>query len=245
MDIAYLQSSLFSLLNLSFNTAPFWLPLPLAYILFRVWTYYVRARYLANLKYVLLEIRLPKEAPKSPLAMELVLNAFHQTVGESTWYDRYFKGKMRAHFSLEIVSLEGQVRFFIRTRNYLQKFVETQVYSQYPDAEIFVAEDYALKIPYLKEDSDWNLFGVEFVLSKPNPYPIKTYVDYNLDQDPKEELKVDPITPLIEYLGALGKGEQVWFQVLIRANKGKKDPTSYWNRHKPWQEEAKEIVNEI
>jgi len=245
MSVEFLRETLYALLTLSINTAPFWLVFPLFFIAIEVWTHYKRAEYFASLKYVLLEIRVPKEAPKSPLAMEVVLNALHQTVGESTWYDRIFKGKVRAYFSLEIVSIEGQVRFFIRTRDSLRKFVETQIYSQYPDAEIFEAEDYTEKVPYIQEGAEWDLFGTELILIKPNPYPIKTYVDYNLDKDPKEELKIDPITPVIEFLGDLRRGEQAWIQILVRANKGIKDPTSYWSKRIPWQEESKELVTKI
>lgn len=47
--------------------------------------------------------------------------------------------------------------------------------------------------------------------------PIKTYVDYGLDKDPKEEFKIDPITPVLEYLGSLSEGEQAWIQIGLRA----------------------------
>lgn len=46
--------------------------------------------------------------------------------------------------------------------------------------------------------------------------PIKTYVDYGLDKDPKEEFKTDPIVPLLEFMGSVAKGEYVWYQILLQ-----------------------------
>ncbi len=206
--------------------SPLWLPPVLAVVFFHLWVFYKRLSFLESQKKVLLEIRVPQNVDKSPLAMEIVLSALHQTVGESVWWDRVMIGKMRTYFSLEIVSIEGNVKFFIWTRVSMRKFVETQIYSQYPSAEIHEAEDYITHIPYATRDSHWTLFGTEWTLIKPDPYPIKTYVDYETNKDVFEEKKVDPITPLLEWMGSLGQGEQAWFQVLVRANKGPKDPTT-------------------
>ncbi len=229
----------FSLVRFS----PLWLPPVLAVFFFRLWVYYKRITFLESQKKVLLEIRVPQNVDKSPLAMEIVLSALHQTVGESAWWDRIMLGKMRAYFSLEIVSIEGNVKFFIWTRVTMRKFIESQIYSQYPSAEIHEVEDYITHIPYATRDSHWSLFGTEFTLSKPDPYPIKTYIDYETNKDVFEEKKVDPITPLLEWMGALGPGEQAWFQVLVRANKGVKDPTTYWV--KDWQGEGKRLIDDI
>ncbi len=38
-----------------------------------------------------------------------------------------------------------------------------------------------------------SIWGCEFKFTKGDGYPIKTYVDYGLDKDPKEEYKVDPL----------------------------------------------------
>jgi hypothetical protein len=46
--------------------------------------------------------------------------------------------------------------------------------------------------------------------------PMKTYVDFGLDKDPKEEFKIDPITPLLEMMGSIGKGEHLWYQIILQ-----------------------------
>ncbi|MDP3726264.1 MAG: hypothetical protein Q8R36_03650 [bacterium] len=239
-----LNENLVLLTQQAFLWLVFAVPVVLLFILWDLWIATRRAQFLAKQKYIVLQIKVPRDVPKSPLAMEIVLNAFHQTVGESTWYDRVVLGKTRAHSSLEIVSIEGDVRFLIWTNARIQKFIETQIYSQYPNAEIKEVPDYTTMVPYAKEGSDWNLFAFEFKLTKPDPYPIKTYVDFNLDKDPKEEFKIDPMTPVLEFLGDIGRGEHAWFQIIVRANKGKKDPTTFW-RNRDWQQEGKDLIQKI
>ena len=220
------------------------LPVVLVFVFLHVWVTYRRERFLMEKKYILLQVQVPRDVPKSPLAMEIVLGTFHQTFGETTWYDRYILGKARAHFSLEIASVEGDVRFLIWTNDAARKFIETQIYSQYPNAEIKVVPDYTANVPYAEDGADWELFGVEWALSKDDPYPIKTYVDYGLEKDPNEEFKVDPMLSVLEWLGDMGRGEQGWFQIIVRANKGKKDYTSLW-RNRDWQAEGKQLIEEI
>lgn len=224
--------------------APFWFALGLGYVLFRIWVYYVRAKFLSERNYVLLEMKLPQEISKTPAAMELVLDALHQTGKEGTWYDRLVKGQTRANFSLELVSLEGQVKFFIRTRTDMRHTIETQIYSQYPTVEIYEVPDYTSEVHYGREDSDWTVFGAAFKLTKANAFPIKTYIDYGLDKvGVDEEFKIDPMTPMLEYLGAIGPGQQAWYQILIRANKGKKDKTSHWGYD--WEQEMKDEITKL
>ncbi|MBI3306156.1 hypothetical protein HYZ82_03475, partial [Candidatus Nomurabacteria bacterium] len=76
--------------------------------------------------------------------------------------------------------------------------------------------------------SAWNGWGCEFKLAKQEAYPIRTYVDYGLDKDPKEEVKVDPISPVIEFFGSLQKGEQAWMQIVVTPSK------KTWHTHGTW-----------
>lgn len=179
--------------------------------------------------------------------MELVLSALHQT-SEGNWYDRRWKGKVKPWFSLELVSLGGDTHFYIRSSKRYKNFIEAQLYSQYPGIEVFEAEDYTEQLVYKREKSEWEMWGTEFVLTKPDPYPIKTYVDYKLDQAVKKEEELqaltDPIRPTIEFLGSIGKNEQIWIQIIVRAT-GKRfnDPKSWFGMNKrDWKAEAKDLV---
>jgi len=198
------------------NTLPVWLPLILFSVFIQMWLRYTRAKYIFDQGSVLLELKLPKELFKSPVAMEIVISALSQG-GVGTYLDVFLKGRIRPWFSLEMVSLGGQVRFFVWTHKKFRNFIESQIYSQFPTVEIYEVPDYSLETNY--SPADLNIWGMQLKLTKPDVYPIKTYIDYGLEKDPKEEFKIDPITPVIEYLGSLKPEEQVWIQILIQPHR--------------------------
>lgn len=224
-------------------SSPVWGVVFLIIIFKNVWLAYVRADFLSKQEYKLLEIELPKEQFKSPLAMELVLNTLYQTGGDGNFLDKYLKGKVRPWFSLELVSVEGDIHFFIWTRKNFVDLIESQIYSQYPQSRVQEVEDYTNFLRYSKESH--SLWGCEFKLTKADPYPIRTYVDYGLDKDPKEEQKIDPITPTIEFLGSVGQKEYVWIQILIRANKKEKLKKGKWFEKTDWRGESEALINDL
>ncbi len=180
------------------------------------WIQYIRAKYIKEQETVLLELKLPKDITKSPAAMEIIIDALSQP-GVGSYIDVFLKGRVRSWFSLELVSIGGQVKFFIWTQKKFKNIIESQIYSQFPTVEIYEVPDYALQIPF--DTEKYSFWGMQLSLSKPDVYPIKTYIDYNLNKDPKEEYKIDPITPLLEFLGSVKHGEQVWIQILIQAHR--------------------------
>lgn len=208
-----------------YYTGYVWLPAILLLLAWNMWITYKRTQFFAKQTYVLLEIRLPKEIFKSPLSMELFFNSLYQTGGETTWIDKWWKGQTRPWFSLELVSIDGSIHFFIWTRAGFKNLIESTLYSQFPGIEIFEVPDYTLPVSYDPETV--GMWATEFELTKTDPFPIKTYVDYGMDKDPKEEFKIDPMTPLIEFLGSLGRGHQAWIQIILRAHKAEdKDPVT-------------------
>ena len=90
---------------------PVWLPIFLVAIFWNLWVNYVRSKFFLSEKTVLLEFKIPRDIFKTPLAMEVFLDALYDTGGERTFIDRYWMGKTRPWFSLEIASLEGKVKF--------------------------------------------------------------------------------------------------------------------------------------
>jgi hypothetical protein len=222
---------------------PIWLPAAFLVALLEAWVYYKRTQFWQKEGSVLLEIKLPREIMKSPAAMEVVLQAFHQTGGEGTWINRLWKGKTRSWFSLEIVSIGGNVKFFIWTKPGHRQFIESQMYSQYPGIEIYEADDYTKQFYYNPEINE--IYATEFKLTKPDPYPIKTYIDYGLDKDPKEEFKVDPMTPMLEFLGSITAGHNIWVQILIRAHKKRRLADVFGEKEDSWIDETKSEVTKI
>lgn len=218
------------------------IPVYLAKSFWKNWVNYVRATFFAKQKYAVLELRIPKGNTKSPLAMEVFITSLFQPGGEGDWITKYWDGSVRSWFSLELVSIDGYVRFFIWTKEKFKDMIETQLYSQFPDIEILdvTDKDYARAVPF--DPEKYQYWGCEFVKTGPAHLPIKTYTDYGLHQDPKEEYKIDPITPVIEFLGSLRKGEQVWVQIALRAHgKDKKKPGTWFDKV-DWKFEANEDI---
>jgi len=217
---------------------PYFGVLVLAWIAWRMWLHYIQQDFISGIDFVLLEIIPPREVLRSPAAMELFLTNGLYHLSLKGKLGEYWQGAVWFWFSLEIVSIEGQVHFYVRIPSRLKGLVETQIYSQYPQAQVRVADDYTLAVDEISEDSEWDLWGCEFGLNKREAYPIKTYVDYGLDKDPKEEFKIDPIAPVIELFGSIGRGEQMWMQIVIRPSKKKYKTKGTWFKHHDWVEEA-------
>lgn len=201
------------------KTAWIWLPLLLGSLFFDIWHKYIQTEYIISQGGVLLEIKLPAEITRSPLGIEIFLTALHQK-GSPSWITTYWEGKVPPWFSLELVSIDGKIHFYVWTPKKFKNIVEAQLYAHYPDVEIHEVQDYATKVKY--DNVNTPLWATYFLKSnKKEPYlPIKTYIDYGLDKaDTKEEFKTDPMNSVLEFMGSIKKGEQVWIQILIQAHK--------------------------
>jgi hypothetical protein len=191
----------------------------LGYTAHQFWLHYVQARFISGIEWVVFEIIPPRDVLRSPKSMELfITNALYHFSWKGG-LETYWQGAVWFWFSLEIASIDGQVHFFIRAPSRIKSLIETQMYAQFPQAQVKVVEDYTLAVDKITEDSAWNLWGCEFKFTKSDAYPIKTYVDFGLDKDPKEEFKVDPVSPVVELFGSIGKGEQMWMQIVVTPSK--------------------------
>jgi len=224
-----LQSDIFDTLIL---LSPVWLPILLLFLGWHFWLTYIRAKYIASRKTLLLEVRLPREIRKSPLAMESVFNSLHFGPGEQTWIERYVKGKVRPWWSFELASIGGELHFFVWTTEFFRNVLEAAIYAQYPEVEIVEAKDYTRLVDF--QPGKLSLWGADLILTGKDPIPIKTYVDYKLDKEgTKEEEKIDPLASVLEFLGSLKKDEQIWIQILAQQTK------------KKWREEGEEEIKKI
>jgi gas vesicle protein len=119
------------------------------------------------------------------------------------------------------------------------------MYAQYPQSQVKVVEDYTLEVDEITPSSAYNAWGCEFKLKKPEAYPIRTYVDFGLDKDPKEEFKVDPLVPFLELLGSIGPNQQLWMQIMVQAHKKVREPGHLFKKYDAWKEGAQKEVNKI
>lgn len=225
--------------------APFVLVIIFGQTFWRLWKDYVRSKTILEKKYVVLELKLPKDTWKSPKAMEIFFNSLHNT-SDGSIYAKFWKGDARPWFSLELISVEGIVKFLIWTENDRKQGIMSALYSQYPEIEIKEVPDYTRSVHF--DPKQIRIWAAEFKFTNDNAsYPIKTYIDYGLDKDPKEEFKVDPMLPLIEFMGSVGPNQQVWMQIMIQAHKSKnrRKEGKFFELEDEWKVEAKKEINKI
>src|SRR3989338_8819431 len=209
-----------------------WLVIPLA-ILVLVrdwWLIHITERYIEEMKWVLLEIIIPKENIKSVKAMEQVIAALHGTYSFGLKRkDRYKKGKVEDWMSLEMIGFTEGVHFFIRTPQPHRHLVEAALLSEYPDAEILEVDDYIERLKD-KPFSDRDIFGTDFALVNANHFTLKTYEYF---EDQVEERMLDPLATITEVMSTLKNNEAIWLQLLIR-------PTG-----DTWRKKAQEEIDDI
>ncbi|MDE2213189.1 MAG: hypothetical protein KGJ34_01500 [Patescibacteria group bacterium] len=202
--------------NIFMAIIPFVLPFLIGIVAYHLWYEYQWARRYGETEHCVLEIKLPEEITQTPYAAELMLRGIYQT-GETDTPLHEFLGATKPWFSLEIVSTEGRVHFYMWMRRRYKALVEAQIYAHYPTVQVVEVPDYTLSIPY--DPAVVDVWAVEQKLQKPDPYPILTYVEAGLDEKGvKEEFKHDPQASLIELLGSIKEGEHIWIQFVIRAH---------------------------
>lgn len=217
----------------------------MAKIFWILWLEYIQSKNILSKKFTLLELKLPKDTWKSPKAMEIFINSLHNGSDGSN-YNRFWKGEFRPWYSLELISIEGVVKFLIWTEDNRKAGVMSALYSQFPEMEIKEVPDYTKSVHF--DPKELKTWACEMAYTnKKDAYPIKTYIDYGLEKDPKEEFKVDPLLPLIEFLGSVGPNQQIWIQILIQAHvtKNRRKSGKFFEFEDGWKEDAKKELNEI
>ncbi|MDE2001068.1 MAG: hypothetical protein KGI60_00705 [Patescibacteria group bacterium] len=167
-----------------------------------------------SIPWVLLEIKIPRNILKTPKAMENIFSTLHAVYASDPGFeDKYFKGSDLLWFTFELIGYGGGVHFFVRCAKPHRNLIESAIYSEYPDAEISEAEDYTDLMPEVLPNQSYDLWGSDFVLAKPNAYPIKTYEFFEANVD---EQRLDPIAAITEVMSRLKEGEAIWLQYLIK-----------------------------
>ncbi len=222
---------------------PIVLPIVLLVKFWNIRYKWLTLKYVEAQKSCLLEIRLPKDIARSPAAMEIFFSYLAQG-GAGNWGEAFLDGVTRPWFSCEIVSTGGIVRFFIwSSQAKYRNLIEAQLYAQYPNLEIFEAEDYTKDFYY--DSEKLSMAGVQYTLTKADPFPIKTYIDYGLEGGGGDESSIDPITPVIEYLGSLKKGENAWIQILFQKNEEEGVFHGKWTKPKTLKDKIKAEIKKI
>ncbi len=200
----------------------------------QTWLFYKQSIFKQGIEWVLLEIKIPREVLRTPLAMEqFFMNVHGLRNAAGNLLEKYVDGEVTLWWSLEMVSFGGEIHFYIRTPKKHKKMIEAGLYAQYPYTEMSEVKDYMDEFPketreiYQKGN---NIFGGELILKKADIYPITTYERFELSKD---EMAIDPISALLEVLSNIHKEEKFYLQILIRPLGSE------------WQEEGKKLVDKL
>lgn len=193
-------------------------------------------------KWLVLEIVPPKEILIPFRAMEDVFSVMWSIYDAANFRERWCDGELPKYpywMSWEVVSIEGKIHFFVRIKQEHRGALESVLYSHYPEIEITEVSDYTKSIPQNIPNEEWDIYGCDFILGKPNAYPIKTYEKFFEpagERITKEEKRIDPIISLLEALARLGQGEYCWMQFIT---------APILDRDIPWTEEGKKIITKL
>jgi hypothetical protein len=217
----------------------------LFYILFEQWQLSSRLHFTVDQGRTTLRIKLPQEVFKSPEAMESVFAQLHNPYSCDNLGQAYIDGKHPQTFSFELVSYGGDVRFYanVPTKK-IKNALEAQLYAQYPGIEVVEEKvDYAAEVQW--NPQEWDMISFHIGKKENQVLPIKTYIDYGMDKLPKEELKFEPMAPMIEHLGKAKPHERVWIQILCTPHIKRTFKAGSLNTTGTWEKEAAEKINEL
>ena len=191
---------------------------PILYFGFKsLWMDFVISRsqnsWLKSLQWTMLEIIPPKELERGPKPMESIFHGLAGVIETNNAFKEFLVGRLNDSFSLELVSLGGEVHFYIRTQKKYRNMIEANVYAQYPDAEIIEVEDYMQKFPRVAPNKYWQVWGTDMELLMPDPYPIRTYDKFEEDIT---GTMIDPVASFLELLGNLPSGQNMCLQLLVK-----------------------------
>lgn len=181
--------------------------------IWEAWLNYVAGGWASKRKYVYLAVDVPKDTEQTPSGMEAIFNQLAGAHGTMTEWEKFWEGVFQESFSCEIVSIDGYVQYIIRAPKDQRDLVEAAIYAQYPDAEISEVRDYATDVPMNWPNEDWDFFATEYLLAKPDAYPIRTYREF---EDKVRGELIDPMSAMLEIMSKIGKGEQIWYQVIVK-----------------------------
>ena len=123
---------------------PFVLWKPVSFL----WLWWRIDLFLSKQRMIILEIKLPKILPKPIRAMEVVLSSLHAAIYQpADLWEKWIDGQIQMSLGLEMVAIDGEPHFFVRTPVQYKDAVESSLYSQYSEIEIVEADDYTKYIP--------------------------------------------------------------------------------------------------
>ncbi len=197
----------------------------------------------AKQKWVLLEITPLAEMLMPLKAMEDVFSAIWPLYDGGNFREVWCDGELNNGpywCSWEIVSIEGKIHYYLRFLQQNRLGIESALFGNYPDLEIREVTDYVKLVPSTVPNDEWDMYGEDWDLDRPDAYPIKTYEKFFEPQGERisaEEKRMDPIISLLEAMGKLGPGEHYWMQFTTVPILDYDEPN--------WRKEGIKIINKL
>ncbi len=153
-----------------------------------------------SLDFVLMQIAVPRDNEIKVDAAEQMFASLYSIYKSSTISFL----TTQEHFSLEIVALPEEIKFYISCPKSLQDLVEKQIHGAYPGADVREVEEYNIF------SEDGKLAFAALKLKSSNYYPVKTY----------KELATDPLNQITSALAKMAPGEGAAVQILAAPASG-------------------------
>jgi hypothetical protein len=193
----------------------FWLALLLWPFFEGTWLFWRREVYKHDMDFMFFELRMPRAIVKSPAAMEQIFVAISALRNLPNDFSEYWlEGEVTRWYSIEIVSIGGEISFYLRCPRIQGEIIKAAFFSYYPDLEITEVDDYVGKY-FPKNVSEmfkngYDMWGSELAYVRDDVYPIKSYLDF---ESPEEEKQYDPMSLMLEILGRTKREEVVGIQI--------------------------------
>lgn len=184
-------------------------------IVFSGWIFlFLRQRYKNSQEnkydHVLLEILVPRntEEPLGPLIAEQLFGTLHSIYEENIPALRWFSD-VQPHLSFELANTGTHIHFYVWVRSELKELIESQIYAQYPEVEIYPREDFLENVAKYP-----TIVNVDLKMNEPYIYPIKKYKQF---QDSASKKTYDSISGMVSALSKLNEeNDSAFIQIIIR-----------------------------
>ncbi len=131
-----------------------------------------------------------------------VIESFYTALGQIRphWKPLAYLIGREDQIALEIVAIDGQIKFYAVIPDHLQNFFEQQLQAQFPSAQIESVEDYNLFRP------NGFISAAPLIFTKESIFPLKTY----------KKMDSDPLNSLTNAMSKVEGTQGAAIQVMIR-----------------------------
>lgn len=194
----------------------FWAFFILLTLVHSAWFFWRKSIYKEDIKWIILEVKIPREIKKNPRAMEQVFTAIYSMRNvQGTLAEKWWDGEVTRWYSFEIVTFGGETHMYVRLYYKQKSLMEAAFLSYYPDIELVEVDDYMDRLPKNVAEmysQGYDLWGTDVVLAREAAYPIKTYESL---ESPDEDKQYDSMASYLELFSSIKREEIIGIQIHV------------------------------